>query len=195
MYLSLWEQQSPMYTSLPLDSLCEHMFSIPVLSVSELCDTSREQGVCVGRVYVWRWSAKCCLLWLVLVVETNCQPAVSPAASHPVFLLHPAPSPSPRAKVERTLQNFSCQMSSRDAGQVDSSSWQYMLQSPGLFAPELSNYCFFSMKSTIMSKKTSKSETQFIMVQWEELRVKVTVTSNYTKFPVIAQWCWNKWRL
>lgn len=58
-----------------------------------------------------------------------------------------------RAKVERTLQDFSCQMSSGDAGQVDSSSWEYTLQSPGLFAPELSNYCFFSMKSTIMSKK------------------------------------------
>ena len=39
MYTSLWEQQSPMYTSLTFDSLCEHMFSISVWSVSEMCDT------------------------------------------------------------------------------------------------------------------------------------------------------------
>lgn len=65
------KQQSSMYTSLPFDSLCKHMFSISVWSVSEMCDTRRESRVSGGRAYVRRWTAKRCLLWPAPVVDTS----------------------------------------------------------------------------------------------------------------------------
>ncbi len=121
---SLWEQQSPMYTLLPFDSLCEHMFSISVQSVSEMCDTRGEQGVwggCMcgdglpGTVYSGQhqlWIPACSQL-PTCHLTNNFPPCITPP-----------PCSLSQAMVGRTLQDFLDQTSSRDAGQVDSSSWK-----------------------------------------------------------------------
>lgn len=126
MYPSLWEQQSPVYTPLPFDSLCEHMFSISVWSVSEMCDT-RESRVSGVGVYV---EMGCQALFTLASTSceyqpaANCQPAFTPAASRPALLSHPAHSPRPRL-------DFHCRIlgpCSRDPGQVDSPSQAYNLR-------------------------------------------------------------------
>lgn len=154
----------------------------------------KEGAGCLGRVYVWWWAARHCLLWPGPVVDTS----LYPTAKLPSHQQLPAPcSPAPCslswAKVGPRLQDYLDQTSSRDAGQVDSSTWEYKPQSSGLLALDVSNYCCSAWEENKASKTIQMRGT----VHYGSVEVikTVTVISNYTGFPVIAQWCWNKWCL
>lgn len=178
MYLSLWEQQSPIYTSFPFDSLCEHVFHAClefhwVVWHKERAGCLHGEGACMEMVCQ-------ALFTLASTGWGNQLPNCCLTSSFPPRVTPPPCSLSlSRAQIECTLQDFLNQMSSRDVGQVDSSSWEYTLQSPVLFILELCNYCFSAWKGYKTSKTIQIGDTvHHGSVRNSELKLKLLLITQ-----------------